>query len=206
MTIASPSKQAGKPDVSFTISEATAASLGDGIKIPNKHKVLVQGVQSQCLCVFSESSSGDISAEGKVAQRAEVQPIVSKTYLDLKKRQIEDAGRPKHQVQQLKEMPRSTYKPVSDHKANIEYEEKKKEEGKRIRQDREVVLDLIFAAFQQHQYYNFKDLVGKTKQPPAYLKQILQEVCQYNTKNPHKNMWELKPEYRHYAKSTEDES
>jgi len=53
-----PSKQAGKPDVSFTISEATAASLGEGVKIPNKHKVLVQGVQSQCLCVFSESSSG----------------------------------------------------------------------------------------------------------------------------------------------------
>jgi len=40
----------------------------------------------------------------------------------------------------------------------------------------------------------------------VYLKQILQEVCQYNTKNPHKNMWELKPEYRHYAKSAEDES
>ena len=35
----------------------------------------------------------------------------------------------------------------------------------------------------------------------VYLKQILQEVCNYNTKNPHKNMWELKPEYQHYAKS-----
>ena len=53
-----PLKQAGKPDVSFTISEATAASLGEGVKIPSKHKVLVQGVQSQCLCVFSESLSG----------------------------------------------------------------------------------------------------------------------------------------------------
>jgi hypothetical protein len=26
----------------------------------------------------------------------------------------------------------------------------------------------------------------------------LKEVCNYNLKNPHKNMWELKPEYRHY--------
>ena len=78
-----------------------------------------------------------MSAEGKVAQRAEIQPIASKAYLELKKlfnlifqvtvtyshtycrKQIEDAGRPKYQVQQLKEMPRSTYKPVSDHKANV---------------------------------------------------------------------------------------
>ena len=29
------------------------------------------------------------------------------------------------------------------------------------------MLDLIFTAFQQHQYYNFRDLVHKTKQPPV---------------------------------------
>ena len=41
----------------------------------------------------------------------------------------------------------------------------------------------------------------------VYLKQILQEVCHYNTRNPHKNMWELKPEYQNYTKSsTKDES
>ena len=43
----------------------------------------------------------------------------------------------------------------------------------------------------------------------TYLKEILKEVCNYNLKNPHKNMWELKPEYRHYkeekpATKTED--
>ena len=26
----------------------------------------------------------------------------------------------------------------------------------------------------------------------------MHEFCKYNLKNPHKNMWELKPEYRHY--------
>ena len=33
-----------------------------------------------------------------------------------------------------------------------------------------------------------------------HLKEILRSICVYNTKNPHKNMWELKPEYRHYDK------
>ena len=35
-----------------------------------------------------------------------------------------------------------------------------------------------------------------------YLKEILKEICNYNAKNPHKNMWELKPEFRHYNSSS----
>ena len=34
--------------------------------------------------------------------------------------------------------------------------------------------------------------------PQQYLKEFLNEMCVYNTKPPHKFMWELKPEYRHY--------
>ncbi len=48
------------------------------------------------------------------------------------------------------------------------------------------------------QYYNIRDLVRETNQPVSYLKEVLKDVCNYNLKNPHKNMWELKPEYRHY--------
>lgn len=89
---------------------------------------------------------------------------------------------------------------------------------------------MLFKAFDKHQYYNIKDLVNITKQPvvsinqtskskigtsrvelfkiknikfsqlQSYLKEILKEVCNHNMKNPHKNMWELKPEYRHYNK------
>ena len=35
----------------------------------------------------------------------------------------------------------------------------------------------------------------------TYLKEILKEICVYNMKAPHRNMWELKPEYRHYKDS-----
>jgi len=52
--------------------------------------------------------------------------------------------------------------------------------------------------FEKHQFYNIKDLVQETRQPINYLKQILQEVCNYNVKPPNRNMWELKPEFRHY--------
>ncbi len=32
------------------------------------------------------------------------------------------------------------------------------------------------------------------------MKEILRELCDYSVKSPHRNMWELKPEYRHYKK------
>ena len=47
----------------------------------------------------------------------------------------------------------------------IEYNKKKKEEGKKARMDKDKVKDLLFNAFERHQYYTFKDLVGITQQP-----------------------------------------
>lgn len=88
----------------------------------------------------------------------------------------------------------------------IEYAERKKAEGKKARDDKDAVLEMLFAAFEKHQYYNIKDLVKITQQPIVYLKEILNEVCNYNLKNPHKNMWELKPEYRHYKEQLPKET
>lgn len=34
-----------------------------------------------------------------------------------------------------------------------------------VRAERQVVLDMLFSAFEKHQYYNIKDLVDITKQP-----------------------------------------
>lgn len=38
-------------------------------------------------------------------------------------------------------------------------------EGKKMRDDKEVVQNILFAAFEKHQYYNIKDLEKITKQP-----------------------------------------
>lgn len=90
-----------------------------------------------------------------------------------------------------------------------------------------MVLDMLFSAFERHQFYNIKDLVDLTKQPvvrpsaaPAppeghtqrlfspssflvlfqlYLKKVLREIGMYNVKGSHKHTWELRPEYRHYG-------
>ena len=57
---------------------------------------------------------------------------------------------------------RLNHRPVS---SQLEYEKKKKTEGKMVRAERQVVLDMLFSAFERHQYYNIKDLVDITRQP-----------------------------------------
>lgn len=64
-------------------------------------------------------------------------------------------------------------------------------------------MDMLFNAFEKHQYYNIRDLVTITNQPISYLKEILKEICEYSVKNPHKNTWHLRAEYRHYEKKDE---
>ncbi|XP_018571046.1 general transcription factor IIF subunit 2 [Anoplophora glabripennis] len=197
-----------KAQVSLTLSSAILNLNEPGQEsIPKDHRLDVSTVTQQTLGVFSHVVPTNTDAvipeteklymEGKIVQKLECRPYADNCYMKLKLESIRKASLPTRQVKQLDRVVQS-YKPVSDHKNNIEYMEKKKAEGKKAREDKDAVLEMLFAAFEKHQYYNIKDLVKITKQPITYLKDILKEVCNYNLKNPHKNMWELKPEYRHY--------
>ncbi|XP_016151649.1 PREDICTED: general transcription factor IIF subunit 2 [Ficedula albicollis] len=209
-------KNQGRTEVSFTLNEELA-SINDiggkpaSVSAPREHPFLLQSVGGQTLTVFtetsvenqseekSESGSADkLALEGIVVQRAECRPAASENYMKLKRLQIEESSKPVRLSQQLDKAVTTNYKPVANHQYNIEYEKKKKEDGKRARADKQQVLDMLFSAFEKHQYYNIKDLVDITKQPVIYLKEILREIGIYNVKGTHKNTWELKPEYRHY--------
>lgn len=63
---------------------------------------------------------------------------------------------------------------------------------------RESVMNMLFQAFEKHQYYTLKDLQFITKQSYCVLKAILKEIADYSKSSSHKKMWELKPEYCHY--------
>ncbi|XDV15222.1 hypothetical protein PO909_015349 [Leuciscus waleckii] len=196
-------KNQGKAEVSFTLNEelTTIDTIGEKpsmVRAPREHPFTLQTVGGQTLAVFTENSSDKIALEGLVVQRAECRPAVSENYMRLKKLQMEELSKPLRFSQQLDKPVTTNYKPVANHAYNLNYEKRKKEEGKRARADKHQVLDMLFSAFEKHQYYNIKDLVDITKQPVTYLKEILRDIGIYNVKGTHKNTWELKPEYRHY--------
>lgn len=225
------SKQHGqKAQVSLTLSDAVI-NLDSEERIPREHRLDVSVVTKQTLGVFSHMirklllfisslimlfnflagksddvvpESEKLFMEGRIVQKLECRPDADPLYMQLKRESIKRASVPQRKVQSLDKIVQN-FKPVSDHKHNIEYKERKKAEGKKARDDKHAVLDMLFNAFEKHQYYNIKDLVKVTRQPIGYLKDILKEVCDYNMKNPHKNMWELKKEYRHYKSDEKKE-
>ncbi|KAK2720680.1 general transcription factor IIF subunit 2-like [Artemia franciscana] len=199
-----------KPLVSLSLTEEAVRLESD--LIPKDYKMLVTPIQNQSLGDFYEyrrdrkedflSDGAKICMAGKVMQRLECQAATSVEYMTLKKNAILEAAKPARMTQPL-ERAIVNPKPVSAHKELIEYDKRKKAEGKKLRDDKNVVTDKLFKAFGQHQYYNLRDLVKLTNQPVTYLKEILNEYCVYNTKAPHKNMWQLKKEYSNYTASDE---
>lgn len=194
LAIGKPKFPGGKPDVTFTMNDAQMG--GSVSEIPKQHKFMLTGVAGQALSILTETPDV-LSVEGKVIQRAECRPVVDANYMRLKKAHVEMATKPNREIVQLDKIVQS-YKPVAAHSYHWDDRIKKKDETKRPRAEKDKVIDMLFAAFEKHQFYNFKDLVEVTKQPVTYLKEILKEYCNYNTKAPHKNMWELKAEFRHY--------
>lgn len=200
-----------KLDVSFSLSEAVMA-MDKSETIPKDHKFVISNVSNQTLGVFSQTSppanstavvpeTEKLMMEGRVIQRAECKPEGNETYMKLKLDGFRKSAVPTRMAKRLDDVVHM--KPVANHRYNVEFTQKKKSEGKKVRDDKDKVTNVLFAAFEKHQYYNIKDLAGITRQPVTYLKEILSEVCNYNLKNPHRNMYELKPEYRHY-KEDED--
>uniref|UniRef100_A0A665ULT8 General transcription factor IIF subunit 2 n=1 Tax=Echeneis naucrates TaxID=173247 RepID=A0A665ULT8_ECHNA len=192
----------------------TVGEKDGSLQVPRDHPFTMHTVAGQTMAVFSQSNTGDsgseassslIILEGMVVHRAECRPVVNDNYMKLKKLQIERSTKPQRLSQQLEKAVTNIFKPVANHDFNVEYEKKKKLEGKMVRAERQVVLDMVFSAFEKHQYYNIKDLVDITRQPVTYLKEIMREIGTYNSKGAHKSTWELKPEYRHYQSAEEEE-
>ncbi|XP_061782059.1 general transcription factor IIF subunit 2-like [Nerophis lumbriciformis] len=203
-------KKQGKTKVCFSLNEelTTLGAVGEkdaSVQIPRDHPFTMNSVGGQTMAVFSQGDQDEISLEGTVVHRAECRPVVNDNYMKLKKVQMKEALKPQRLSQQLDRAITTVFKPVANHDFNVEYEKKKKSEGKMVRAERQVVLDMLFSAFEKHQYYNIKDLVDITKQPVTYLKEIMREIGTYNSKGAHKSTWELKAEYRHYRSGEEDD-
>ncbi|KAM6979156.1 general transcription factor IIF subunit 2-like [Tautogolabrus adspersus] len=203
-------KKHGKTEVRFSLNEELTA-LGDvgekdaSLQVPRDHPFTMHAVGGQTMAAFSQSDTDGISLEGMVVHRAECRPVVNDNYMKLKKLQIRESTKPQRVSQQLERAVTTIFKPIANHDFNVEHDKKKKSEGKMVRAERQVVLDMLFSAFEKHQYYNIKDLVDITKQPVTYLKDIMREIGTYNSKGAHKSTWELKAEYRHYQSAEEEE-
>ncbi|XP_059060585.1 general transcription factor IIF subunit 2-like [Achroia grisella] len=204
-----------KSQVQLSLSEAELCLEDSGEQsIPKEHRLDVSYVTRQSLGVFSHAIPSDSDAvipeseklymEGRIVQKLECRPHADSVYYKRKSESITKASIPQRQVQRLARI-EPKFKPIVINYFLLQIRLKKKFKGKKYRDDIETVLISLFAAFEKHQYYNIRDLHKITNQPMKYLKTVMKDICNYNLKNPHKYMWELKPEYRHYKQESLNE-
>eukprot|EP01135_Chromosphaera_perkinsii_P002553 Nk52_evm69s224 gene=Nk52_evmTU69s224 len=160
---------------------------------------------SNTMALFSEvPSTKEVALEGVVTQRGDMKPEFSDEYRMLNRERTLAATKPKRVLQSMDDDGGIKYTPMRalssmiTHKPNNAKDTRKKEIDKRERMDKEQLRDLLFKLFEKQQSYLLKELLTHTKQPVAFLKELLREIGTYNTKGPHKSKWMLKEEYRHY--------
>ncbi|KAK9479956.1 transcription initiation factor IIF, beta subunit [Lipomyces japonicus] len=75
-------------------------------------------------------------------------------------------------------------------------EKERTQEGKASRIPRNELLDLLFKLFEEYDYWALRSLKERTRQPEAYLKEVLDSIAILNKKGPYSLKYSLKSEYK----------
>ncbi|XVE56113.1 hypothetical protein DITRI_Ditri03aG0211400 [Diplodiscus trichospermus] len=163
------------------------------------------------MSVFSETSQGRVSLEGKVEHKFDMKPHeenleeygrlcrerTNKSMIKNRQIQVIDNDRGVH----MRPMPGMVGLISSNPKDKKKTTPVKQSDMKRTRRDRGELEDIMFKLFERQPNWALKQLVQETDQPAQFLKEILNELCVYNKRGTNQGTYELKPEYK---KSVDD--
>ncbi|GBG62670.1 hypothetical protein CBR_g31689 [Chara braunii] len=152
--------------------------------------------------VFSETPQGTVSVDGRVDRKFDMKPVGGEEYWKLCR---ERHDRSMTRLRQIQWTEKRNILPVPGAGLDKKLGRVKlgSTEGKRIRQDRNDLEDVVFKLFDEQSFWPLKQLVQKTQQPVAFLKEVLNDLCIYNKRGQHQGMYEMKPEYKKHKSAEE---
>ncbi|KAJ7970422.1 putative Transcription initiation factor IIF subunit beta [Quillaja saponaria] len=157
------------------------------------------------MSVFSESSQGKISLEGKILNKFDMRPHNQnlETYAKLCRERTNKYMKKTRQIQVIDNDSGAHMRPMPGmmiFSASGPTDKKKMPtkgtEMKRTRRDRKEMEEIIFKLFERQSNWSLRNLIQETDQPEQFLKDILKDLCVYNNKGINQGTYELKPEYR----------
>ncbi|XP_074572943.1 uncharacterized protein LOC141829384 [Curcuma longa] len=167
------------------------------------------------MCVFSESNQGKFSLEGKVEHKFDMEPHSENfgDYGKLCRERTNKAMVKTRQVQVIdndhgvlmRPMPGMVGLVPSGSKDKKKLTPSKGLDAKRIRKDKQELVNILFKLFEKQPNWALKQLVQETDQPEQFLKEILNEICVYNKRGPNQGTHELKMEYKNFEGAADNE-
>ncbi|KAJ1931704.1 hypothetical protein GGF37_007301, partial [Kickxella alabastrina] len=181
-------------------------------EIPKEYRMQVTNEKVRNMFIFSEqrdpreivkptsamaNKAVPIAMTGTVHHECSVTPEYSEEYKRIMHKRVIDQHENTRRVQSI---PFDKYVPdmVGFNTSGFDTAQKKQKtaDTKMARMERKELMDMLFAAFARFPYWPFKGLIEHTRQPSAYLKEILLEVASLNKHGPYAAMYSLKPEFR----------
>ncbi|KAJ8766061.1 hypothetical protein K2173_020577 [Erythroxylum novogranatense] len=154
------------------------------------------------MSVFSESSQGKVSVEGKIINKFDMRPHNEnlESYGKLCRERTSKYMTKNRQIQVIDNDKGTHMRPMPGMIVTGLSEKKKLppkgSETKRTRRDRGEMESIMFKLFERQPNWTLRQLIQETDQPEQFLKDILKDLCIYNNKGTNQGSYELKPEYK----------
>mmetsp|Transcript_10021 Transcript_10021/g.30614 ORF Transcript_10021/g.30614 Transcript_10021/m.30614 type:complete len:309 (+) Transcript_10021:305-1231(+) len=158
--------------------------------------------------VFSSDDTDDqgkVQLEGRVSHHCVVRPVIDHKYRKMVRHHHSEAAQShkrrtlKLQSDELRKMEQADFTmpvAVSRGELKLRKEEKRKIVDKPEQQWRKDTMERLFGLFERQSYWSLTEISDALDEPQQRLKDLLSEACNYNRGGPHRNMYELKDEYK----------
>jgi hypothetical protein len=132
---------------------------------------------------------------GPIRRKLHMRPQLSKAYMDYAKQKRVTAEVPQYNITAVER--------VIDRGPKVfhhELEEKidaERAKDRRERMDRDLLLELLHKAFRRREFWTLRELVQETDQPLTFLREVIEEIAEYNTRGENKGTYQIKASLRH---------
>ncbi|KAG0145852.1 hypothetical protein CROQUDRAFT_658101 [Cronartium quercuum f. sp. fusiforme G11] len=147
---------------------------------------------------------------GTIAHECLVSPVINDSYRAVMRARQQKASQPKRTIKRVNEDAGTLNRMASGISTQVQANKfaaftrtatTSKTTEKFTRMPRAQLVDALFTGFLRYEYWSMKSLRDHTKQPEAYLREILSEIATLLKAGPYVGHWVLKPEFAELNRS-----
>ncbi|EGG06808.1 uncharacterized protein MELLADRAFT_77731 [Melampsora larici-populina 98AG31] len=148
---------------------------------------------------------------GKIMHECLVSPVINDSYRAVMRARQQKASQPKRTIKRVNEDVGTLNRMASGISTQVQANKfaaftraagpSTKSTEKFTRMPRTELLDALFAGFLRYEYWSMKSLRDQTKQPEAYLREVLSDIATLLKAGPYVGHWVLKPQYAQLNRS-----
>ncbi|KAJ2482740.1 hypothetical protein IWW56_000913 [Coemansia sp. RSA 2131] len=200
-----------RPDASGSNISVLVNDTDENKDIPKEYRMQVSNERVRNMFIFSEArdpraivkptsaeanKAVPIAMTGTVHHECTVTPTYTDEYKRIMRKRVLDRHKNARKAQPMhsSEYSRSMLAAGTDMFDTAQ--KKAKTDTRMARMERQDLMNLIFAKFEKYPYWSFKGLLEETRQPTAYLREVLADIARLNKSGPYVNNYSLKPEFR----------